>query len=317
MKIVAVGSFFFFVFAVFLVCGDTVVTPVRVTSSAGNDVNSHINYLIADNPTYTKEMSLQRPVGTAVTLPSGADVALALATFHLRSGRGEAESWTQLIDRLPEEGAILVFDLTGGGNVDINSVILWQYGNHGGKRLSENDTKDFRMIFHTEAQGTVFDFSTEPVDLTAAMKKAGKTTDLNVAQQFTFTVKRARYAAMKIDSNHGIDGQLGPRYGLGEVRFSTPGGVPRVAAGYSNLRAPPRNTNLRSVAPPARTEIPDGDNAGALRTWHSLNGDAIDARFKKNYLGWITLERENGNIVRVHISKLCKQDRDYLKKLTL
>jgi len=59
------------------------------------------------------------------------------------------------------------------------------------------------------------------------------------------------------------------------------------------------------------------DSGAGMRIWHSSKGDSIKAQFKEEYLGWITLEKADGNIVRVHVSKLSKEDRDYLKKLRL
>ncbi len=212
------------IFAVSLVSAAVVVAPVSVTSTIAGDAGSGVNYLIGDNPGYTTEAPLQRPVGTSVTLPSGTAIADALATFHARSGTAHAESWTQ---KTESGHPVFVFDLTGGGDTNINSTILWQYGNQGGSgHIGENDTRDFRMIFHTESEGSSFNFGTETIDLTASMVRSGIGTGSNAAQQFSFDAITARYVAMIIDNNQGISGTPGPRYGLGEVRFGTTGDVP-------------------------------------------------------------------------------------------
>ena len=59
------------------------------------------------------------------------------------------------------------------------------------------------------------------------------------------------------------------------------------------------------------------DSGAGMRIWHSSKGDSIKACFKEEYLGWITLERATGKTVRVHVSKLSKEDRNYLKTLRL
>ncbi len=202
----------------------TIIKPVSVSTSITGDAGSSHLYLLDDNSGFAAA-SLQRPVGTGVTLDTGDPVPDALATFHERSGGGHAESWTRPIGSgLPE----FVFDLTGGGDTSVESIILWQYGNNGGGagRIG-NATKDFRVILHTEAEGDTFDFGTEAADIDDIMEAfLAATTESNVAQMFNFaSVQTARYAAVRIDDNYlGEPGIIagGDRYGLGEVRFVAP-----------------------------------------------------------------------------------------------
>ncbi|NQT40475.1 MAG: PEP-CTERM sorting domain-containing protein, partial [Planctomycetes bacterium] len=205
--------------------GATILKPVAVTTSITGDAGSSHQYLLDDNAGHTAA-SLQRPVGTGVTLNTGDPVADALATFHERSAGGHAESWTRPIGSgLPE----FVFDLTGGGDTSVESILLWQYGNNGGgEGRIGNATKDFRVILHTEAEGATFDFGTETADIDDIMEAfLAATTESNTAQLFDFaSIQNARYAAVRIDDNYGGEPGIiagGDRYGLGEVRFVAPG----------------------------------------------------------------------------------------------
>jgi hypothetical protein len=195
-----------------------VVTPVSVTSTIAGDAKSKVDYLLVDNSKYSMA-SLQRPVGTAVTLPSGATVSDALATYHARAGTGHRESWTKSVN---DGNPVFTFDL--GADTDIGSVILWQYGNNGGNGPGNegNSTREFSLMFKTEAEGN--DFSTWTPEFSGTMDSIpGDTTADNYAQLFPFTtLENVRYVGLRIDSNYagqpGITGG-GDRYGLGEVRF--------------------------------------------------------------------------------------------------
>ncbi|NQT40601.1 MAG: discoidin domain-containing protein [Planctomycetes bacterium] len=198
----------------------TIIKPVAVSTSITGDAGSSHLYLLDDNPGFAAH-SLQRPVGTGVTLETGDPVSHALVTVHERSGTAHAESWTRGTGLgLPE----FVFDLTGGGDTPVESILLWQYGNGS----PGNSARDFELIFHTEAEGDVFSFAsgsgTEANEFTGTMDAAAPfTTDANVAQQFNFAPETARYVGLRIANNYlGILGPGGDRYGLGEVRFVAP-----------------------------------------------------------------------------------------------
>jgi len=195
-----------------------VVTPTSVTGTIAGDAGSNVNYLLVDNPGFAAA-SLQRPVGTAVTLPSGATVADALATYAAREGGAHAESWTRGIG---EGNPVFTFDL--GADTDIGAVILWQYGNNGGAGPGNegNSTREFSLMFKTDADGN--DFTTWVPEFSGTMDSIpGDTTADNYAQIFPFAgVENVRWVGLRIDSNY--DGQPGitnggDRYGLGEVRF--------------------------------------------------------------------------------------------------
>lgn len=222
----------------------TIIKPVSVSTTIAGDAGSSHLYLLDDNPSFAAP-SLQRPVGTGVTLNTGDLLSAAMATVHERSGGGHAESWTRSTELgLPE----FVFDLTGGGDTAVESIILWQYGNNGGGpgRIG-NATKDFRVILHSEAEGNVFNFSTETADIDDIMQAyLDASTASNIAQLFSFpSVQNARYAAVRIDDNYlGEPGIIagGDRYGLGEVRFVAPapsGDIPEPASALLVMLAVP------------------------------------------------------------------------------
>jgi hypothetical protein len=207
----------------------TVIRPVSITSSVAADANSAADYLISDNSGFTPA-GLQDANGNAVVLSTGANLQTALATYAYRAGDGQFESWcsSSANPPPPSEHPVFTLDLTGDGNTDLRFLLLWQYGNNGGGANRDgNDTRDFSLIFHTEAEGDSFDFNSEAVEFSGTMDRpSGTTTEGNYAQLFLFnSVVNARYVALRIDNNYyGQPGVIagGDRYGLGEIRFAIP-----------------------------------------------------------------------------------------------
>ncbi len=215
----------------------TVIKPAGVTSTVAGDAGSAVDYLLDDNPGQVAP-GLQNGLGEEVTLETGDSLEKALATFHFRDGVGHQESWTR---STPAGNPIFVFDLTGGGNTAIGSIVLWQYGNNGGPGEGNggNATREFSLIFHGEEEGDDFDFNTEDVDFTGTMDPILSDVTLpvgespgNYAQPFYFgSQSTVRYVALRIDSNYlpPADPQItagGDRFGLGEVRFATEPSIP-------------------------------------------------------------------------------------------
>ncbi|MBN1853144.1 MAG: hypothetical protein JW829_10490 [Pirellulales bacterium] len=207
----------------------TIIAPSSVTGNIAGDAGSSWDYLLVDNPSYAED-GLQRPVGTAVTLPTGSSLSDALATYAARSGGAHAESWTYGTGAGNPE---FVFDLDS--DTDIGSIILWQYGNNGGDGDSNggNATREFELIFHSSAEGNLFDFGTEAIEFSGTMDPIyGDATADNYAQFFSFgSAINARYVALRIASNYlppadPIITAGGDRYGLGEVRFATETVIP-------------------------------------------------------------------------------------------
>jgi hypothetical protein len=208
-----------------------VIKPVSVTGSIAGDAGSSDQWLLNDNAGYAAP-GLERPLGTGNTLDTGDSLADALATLAQLSGGGHAESWTFGTGGGNPE---FVFDLTGVGNTSIGSIILWQYGNNGGPGTDNcgNHTREFELIFHTEAEGATFNFGTETVEFADTMVPVyADDTSGNVAQHFLFDSQvSVRYVALRIASNYLPPADLlitvgGDRYGLGEVRFATEAPLP-------------------------------------------------------------------------------------------
>lgn len=200
-----------------------VIKPLSATSSIAGDAGSSVNYLLSDNAGVAAP-GLQDATGTAVPLANGDSLSTAATTYAYRSGDGHGESWTS---PATNGNPVFVFDLTGGGDTAVGSAILWQYGNNGGPGTKDggNSTRGFRVIFHTEAEGNTFDFTTETAEIAGTMAAIdGNNTIDNKAQLFFAGASQtARYAAIRLDTNYGggLGYSGGDRYGLGEVRFAT------------------------------------------------------------------------------------------------
>jgi len=215
------------------VCG-TIIKPLSATSSIPGDAGSSVDYLLNDNAGFAADALVDEFLA-AVTIDTGDTIAKAAAAFAELSNGGQGESWTRPTG---SGNPVFVFDL--GADTAIGSIVLWQYGNNGGgyDRIG-NHTRDFELIFHTEAEGATFDFSSaggaEAIEFSGTMEPAldpnpdnGVNTTLdNPAQLFFFGAQEtARYVALRIASNylppaHPSINFGGDRYGLGEVRFAT------------------------------------------------------------------------------------------------
>ena len=125
----------------------------------------------------------------------------------------------------------IVYDLTGGGNTDIGSVILWQYENNGGGSPANvgNQAQTIEIRVNTEAQGSAaFSGSAVTVMLLPVVDgDANPDNDLggvNSAQFFAFdSLENGRYVQISITDNYrGFQGITigGDRVGLGETRFA-------------------------------------------------------------------------------------------------
>ncbi len=191
-----------------------VIKPVGVTSTIAGDAGSSHLYLLDDNPG-NPNAGLQHAEAPA-TLETGTFLSEAMQTYAYRAEDGHEESWTSPTGN---GNPVFVFDLTGGDDTPLDSAILWQYGNNGGPGTdnSYNSTKNFEIIWHTEAQGNTFDFESETINFNSVMAQiTGDNTTDNIAQVFPLGARvNVRYVALRIVSNYD-----GIRFGLGEVRFS-------------------------------------------------------------------------------------------------
>ena len=131
----------------------------------------------------------------------------------------------------PDTDVDIVYDLTGGRNTDIGSVILWQYENNGGggSRNVGNHARTIEIRVNAEAQGsaTFGGPATTVMLLPVTDSDADPDNDLggvSSAQFFVFDpLENGRYAQLSITDNYlGFQGITigGDRVGLGEVRFA-------------------------------------------------------------------------------------------------
>jgi hypothetical protein len=125
----------------------------------------------------------------------------------------------------------IVYDLTGGGDLDIGGVIFWQYENDGsGASQVGNHARTIEIRINTEAQGSAtFSGATTIASLLPVtdgdMDPDNDLDGVNMAQFFVVdSLENGRYIQLSITDNYigfqGID-TGGDRVGLGEVRFST------------------------------------------------------------------------------------------------
>ncbi|MCA9184968.1 MAG: LamG-like jellyroll fold domain-containing protein [Pirellulaceae bacterium] len=195
-----------------------VVQPTIFSSNLNTDVG------IGDD-----ENAMVNGQGLSVALPTGSDFTTALGATHAYGG-GFAESYVSVStagDYFGTNGPVsAVFDLTGGGDTIVNSVLLWQYQNNGGNNTSVgNHARNIELRFNTDSQGAA-SFAGPVTEL--IMKPVVGTGAINGAQPFAAGGGQSyRYVEMIITDNHfndpdgfGITGG-GDRVGLGEIRFAS------------------------------------------------------------------------------------------------
>ena len=127
--------------------------------------------------------------------------------------------------------AVVVWDVSGGGDTNVGSVILWQYQNDGGNGINVgNQTRTIELQFNTEADGSAsFAGAVTTVQMAPVMGLASDPSVVNAAQGFALSGDSYRYIRMAVTDNHygdpdgyGVNPTIGgDRVGLGEVRFDT------------------------------------------------------------------------------------------------
>jgi len=172
-------------------------------------------------------------------IPDGGPVSHALGVTHryhggwggsfatTAPGGGGSDFFESIA---PDDAVELVFDLTGGSDTPIGSVLLWQYENSGGgANRTGNHARTVEMRINTEAEGSTV-FTGPPVTLTLLPVTDGDADPdndlggINRAQGFTIEERIGRFAQIALTDNYlGFQGITlgGDRVGLGEVRFGT------------------------------------------------------------------------------------------------
>ncbi|MFI4860841.1 MAG: PEP-CTERM sorting domain-containing protein [Phycisphaerales bacterium JB063] len=167
--------------------------------------------------------------GMLTAVNGGDSLASALAAAHDFSGAYN-QSW---VTNAPTGGdyfdagvpnPTLVYDLTGGGDTTIGSILLWQYQNDGGGTAVGNHARTIEVRINTDAQGTgSFAGPAQVLTLDSVLALGGT----NSAQAFGLGGDSGRYVQLTFTDNHfgDPDGQGvaggGDRVGIGEVRFAT------------------------------------------------------------------------------------------------
>ncbi|XAM01367.1 PEP-CTERM sorting domain-containing protein [Phycisphaeraceae bacterium D3-23] len=166
--------------------------------------------------------------GMNTAVNGGDSLASALTATHDFSGAYN-QSWVTNAaapDYFATSAApALVYDLTGGGDTTVGSILLWQYQNNGGTGTDIGNhayTIDVRV--NTDAQGTgSFAGPSQTITLESVLALGGT----NSAQAFGLGGGSGRYVQLTFTDNHFGDpagegvGGGGDRVGIGEVRFAT------------------------------------------------------------------------------------------------
>lgn len=195
--------------------------------------------LLSEEYVYNSAVNTINGEGLNSPIPDGGPVSHALGITHvyhggwsgsfatIAPGGGGSDFFASIA---PDSAVELVYDLTGGDDVTIGSVLFWQYENSGGgANRTGNHARTVEIRVNSEAQGST-DFAGPPVTLTLLPVTDGDAdpgNDLggvNSAQGFTIGPLDGRYVQLAITDNYlGHQGITigGDRVGLGELRFGS------------------------------------------------------------------------------------------------
>lgn len=213
------GDFFAHIHIGEVIQPKAVVSEEYVFNSAVNTINNHrLSQAVNDGGAVASALSAIHGYGGiyngsyASTAPGGRD-----ADFFEYIGN--------------DTDVDIVYDLSGGGDLDIGSVIFWQYENSGSGDGTEvgNHARTIEIRINTEAQGDA-DFLGAATTVTLLPVVDGDTDPdndmggVNSAQFFALdSLDHGRYVQLSITDNYyGLQGMTGggDRVGLGEVRFA-------------------------------------------------------------------------------------------------
>jgi len=196
-----------------------IIVPTIVSETDTNHYSSATTAKLNDNSGMTPGVN------------AGDSLADAIGAIHANTG--VFDSWVTN-DSAPDyfggfggtNPPEIIWDLTGGGDTPVGTLIIWQYQNDGGgNNQVGNHARTIELQFNTEAQGS--DTFAGPIATVMALPTL--TGDDNVAQPLALPGGEYRYVSMKITDNHagdpdgvGVHATIGgDRVGLGEVRFAT------------------------------------------------------------------------------------------------
>lgn len=185
---------------------------------------------LEDNKGITRSVTKQSTLSEALNTQHLYDGLFAESFVSTDLGKAGSDLFASLPDG--DTDVDLVFDLTGGGNTALNSVLLWQYQNVGDAAYAVgNHTRSIEIRVNTEAQGKT-SFSASPTLVTLKPVTDGDededpNNDLggnNTAQAFPLAGSSSfgRYVQVSITDNYLGHQKItggGDRVGLGEIRF--------------------------------------------------------------------------------------------------
>ena len=162
--------------------------------------------------------------GLSSTLNGSETLAAAQAVTHVLTGTGHQQSWLTLDGGSGGDyfngGPTLVFIWDLGSDMNVDNLIMWQYGNDGGGATNRgNHLKDFTLQFNTDADGSAT-FSGAVSNF--AMPADTGTSGTSAAQTFATGGVTARYVRLELTDNYFGTAPMtagGSRVGIGELRF--------------------------------------------------------------------------------------------------
>jgi len=195
--------------------------------------------VVSEEYVFNSAVNTINNVGLLAPVHHGSATATALGAVHVHHG-GYAGSFATTApgggasDFFASIGADtsvdLVYDLTGGGDTPVDSVLCWQYENSGGGGASVgNHARTLEIRFNTEADGPTL-FAGPPITVTLLPVVDGDADDandlggVNAAQAFPLGEQAGRYVQVSLTDNYfGLQGMTGggDRVGLGEIRFAS------------------------------------------------------------------------------------------------
>ncbi|MBK6899364.1 MAG: PIG-L family deacetylase [bacterium] len=195
-------------------------------------------FVLSEEYVFNSAVNTINNAGLNTPVQDGDGTASALAATHVyhggyagsfattAPGGGTADFFASIgADRSVE----IVYDLTGGGDTPVDSVLFWQYENDGGGLArAGNHARTIEIRINPEADGpTLFAGPPVTVSLLPVLDgDADATNDLggvNTAQAYALGDLGGRYVQLSITDNYyGLQGMTngGDRVGLGEIRFA-------------------------------------------------------------------------------------------------
>jgi len=211
---------------------------VLVTTSAAGSVITPAE-VISEEYVFNSAVNTINNVGMITPVYHGDDTAAALDAVHVHHG-GYTGSFattapggggSDFFASIGGDTAVeIVYDLTGGGDTPVDSMLVWQYENSGGgpDRVG-NHARTIEIRINTEADGST-QFGGPPITVTLLpvtdgdADAANDLNGVNSAQAFELGELSGRYAKVSINDNYyGLQGMVGggDRVGLGEIRFAS------------------------------------------------------------------------------------------------